>query len=70
MCEMFFPAFENVHDSLAAPFCNRPSNTRLKPVFLSSINAQSTVEDGSSAGCSKVKNKIFDINPKLMRENV
>ncbi|XP_019379393.1 PREDICTED: LON peptidase N-terminal domain and RING finger protein 2, partial [Gavialis gangeticus] len=53
MCEMFFPAFENVHDSLTAPFCNRPSNTRLKPVFLSSINAQSTVEDGSSAGCSK-----------------
>uniref|UniRef100_A0A7M4FYZ4 LON peptidase N-terminal domain and ring finger 2 n=1 Tax=Crocodylus porosus TaxID=8502 RepID=A0A7M4FYZ4_CROPO len=53
MCEMFFPAFENVHDSLTAPFCNRPSNTRLKPVFLSSINARSTVEDGSNAGCSK-----------------
>uniref|UniRef100_A0A8C4YMA8 LON peptidase N-terminal domain and ring finger 2 n=1 Tax=Gopherus evgoodei TaxID=1825980 RepID=A0A8C4YMA8_9SAUR len=47
MCEMFFPAFENVHDSLTAPFSSR---TRLKPAFLSSLN---TVEDGSAAGCSE-----------------
>uniref|UniRef100_A0A8C3TCD7 LON peptidase N-terminal domain and ring finger 2 n=1 Tax=Chelydra serpentina TaxID=8475 RepID=A0A8C3TCD7_CHESE len=53
MCEMFFPAFENVHDSLTAPFSSR---TRLKPAFLSSLN---TVEDGSAAGCSEVKNKII-----------
>uniref|UniRef100_A0A8C3XVS9 LON peptidase N-terminal domain and ring finger 2 n=1 Tax=Chelydra serpentina TaxID=8475 RepID=A0A8C3XVS9_CHESE len=42
MCEMFFPAFENVHDSLTAPFSSR---TRLKPAFLSSLN---TVEDALS----------------------
>uniref|UniRef100_A0A452HHJ7 LON peptidase N-terminal domain and ring finger 2 n=1 Tax=Gopherus agassizii TaxID=38772 RepID=A0A452HHJ7_9SAUR len=42
MCEMFFPAFENVHDSLSAPFSSR---TRLKPAFLSSLN---TVEDALS----------------------
>ncbi|KAF4799967.1 LON peptidase N-terminal domain and RING finger protein 2 [Turdus rufiventris] len=53
MCEMFFPAFENVHDSLTAPFSSRTSHTRLKPAFLSSINTQSTVEDNSVAGSSK-----------------
>ncbi|XP_074847715.1 LON peptidase N-terminal domain and RING finger protein 2 isoform X2 [Carettochelys insculpta] len=50
MCEMFFPAFENVHDSLTAPFSSRTSYTRLKPAFLSSLN---TVEDGCTAGCSE-----------------
>nr|XP_006113615.2 LON peptidase N-terminal domain and RING finger protein 2 [Pelodiscus sinensis] len=49
MCEMFFPAFENVHDSLTAPFSSRNSYTRLKPAFLSSLNT----EDGSAAGCSE-----------------
>ncbi|NXY87421.1 LONF2 protein, partial [Alcedo cyanopectus] len=53
MCEMFFPAFENVHDSLTAPFSSRTSHTRLKPAFLSSINTQSAVEDSSVAGSSK-----------------
>ncbi|XP_053167637.1 LON peptidase N-terminal domain and RING finger protein 2 [Hemicordylus capensis] len=53
LCEMFFPAFENVHDSLTMPFCNRTSYTRLKPAFLSSINPQSSAEDGSTAGSSK-----------------
>nr|XP_028583729.1 LON peptidase N-terminal domain and RING finger protein 2 [Podarcis muralis] len=53
MCEMFFPAFENVHDNLTTPFCNRTSYTRLKPVFLSSINTQSSGEDGSTAETSK-----------------
>ncbi|KAI1241701.1 hypothetical protein IHE44_0005188 [Lamprotornis superbus] len=53
MCEMFFPAFENVHDSLTAPFSSRTSHTRLKPAFLSSINTQSSVEDNSVAGSSK-----------------
>ncbi|XP_064917396.1 LON peptidase N-terminal domain and RING finger protein 2 isoform X1 [Columba livia] len=53
MCEMFFPAFENVHDSLTAPFSSRTSHTRLKPAFLSSINTQSAVEDSSVAGPSK-----------------
>ncbi|XP_062982337.1 LON peptidase N-terminal domain and RING finger protein 2 [Elgaria multicarinata webbii] len=53
MCEMFFPAFENVHDSLTTPFCNRTSYTRLKPAFLSSINTQSSGEDGSTAESSK-----------------
>ncbi|XP_056349121.1 LON peptidase N-terminal domain and RING finger protein 2 isoform X2 [Oenanthe melanoleuca] len=53
MCEMFFPAFENVHDSLTAPFSSRTSHTRLKPAFLSSINTQSAVEDNSVAGSSK-----------------
>uniref|UniRef100_A0A663LVA8 LON peptidase N-terminal domain and ring finger 2 n=1 Tax=Athene cunicularia TaxID=194338 RepID=A0A663LVA8_ATHCN len=55
MCEMFFPAFENVHDSLTAPFSSRTSHTRLKPAFLSSINTQSAAEDSSVAGSSKVK---------------
>lgn len=54
MCEMFFPAFENVHDSLTAPFSSRTSHTRLKPAFLSSINTQSAAEDSSIAGSSKV----------------
>ncbi|XP_029460649.1 LON peptidase N-terminal domain and RING finger protein 2 isoform X2 [Rhinatrema bivittatum] len=49
MCEMFFPAFENVRDSLAAPFHATSSYTRLKPTFLCSIST-STREDGSSAG--------------------
>ncbi|XP_042314663.1 LON peptidase N-terminal domain and RING finger protein 2 [Sceloporus undulatus] len=53
MCDMFFPAFENVHDSLTTPFCNRTSYTRLKPAFLSSINTQSSGDDGSSAESSK-----------------
>ncbi|XP_072850588.2 LON peptidase N-terminal domain and RING finger protein 2 [Pogona vitticeps] len=53
MCDMFVPAFENVHDSLTAPFCSRTSYTRLKPAFLSSINAQSSGEEGSVAESSK-----------------
>lgn len=53
---MFFPAFENVPDSLTTPFCNRTSYTRLKPAFLSSINTQSSSEDGSTAESSKVLN--------------
>ncbi|XP_070799453.1 LON peptidase N-terminal domain and RING finger protein 2 [Pituophis catenifer annectens] len=53
MCEMFFPAFENVPDSLTTPFCNRTSYTRLKPAFLSSINTQSSSEDGPTAESSK-----------------
>ncbi|KAJ6667435.1 hypothetical protein lerEdw1_016556 [Lerista edwardsae] len=53
MCEMFFPAFENVHDSLTTPFSNRTSYTRLKPAFLSSLNIQSPAEDGSTAESSK-----------------
>ncbi|KAL8190134.1 UNVERIFIED_CONTAM: hypothetical protein K2H54_041057 [Gekko kuhli] len=53
MCEMFFPAFENVHDTLTTPFCNRTSYTRLKPAFLSSINTQSSTEDGLTEESSK-----------------
>uniref|UniRef100_A0ACB8FJM7 Uncharacterized protein n=1 Tax=Sphaerodactylus townsendi TaxID=933632 RepID=A0ACB8FJM7_9SAUR len=53
MCEMFFPAFENVQDTLTTPFCNRTSYTRLKPAFLSSINTQSSVEDGLTEESSK-----------------
>ncbi|XP_060089809.1 LON peptidase N-terminal domain and RING finger protein 2 [Heteronotia binoei] len=53
MCEMFFPAFENVHDTLTTPFCNRTSYTRLKPAFLSSINTQSSAEDGLTEESSK-----------------
>ncbi|KAH1187605.1 LON peptidase N-terminal domain and RING finger protein 2 isoform X2 [Mauremys mutica] len=60
MCEMFFPAFENVHDSLAAPFSSR---TRLKPAFLSSLN---TVEDGSAAGCSE--DTVFRLTKALSQE--
>ncbi|XP_067419660.1 LON peptidase N-terminal domain and RING finger protein 2 isoform X2 [Emydura macquarii macquarii] len=64
MCEMFFPAFENVHDSLTAPFCSRISYTRLKPAFLSSLN---TVEDGSTAGCSK--DTVFRLTKALSQES-
>ncbi|XP_008165607.3 LON peptidase N-terminal domain and RING finger protein 2 isoform X2 [Chrysemys picta bellii] len=60
MCEMFFPAFENVHDSLTAPFSSR---TRLKPAFLSSLN---TVEDGSAAGCSE--DTVFRLTKALSQE--
>ncbi|CAM5075108.1 unnamed protein product [Natator depressus] len=61
MCEMFFPAFENVHDSLTAPFSSR---TRLKPAFLSSLNA---VEDGSAAGCSE--DTVFKLTKALSQES-
>ncbi|XP_038234640.1 LON peptidase N-terminal domain and RING finger protein 2 isoform X2 [Dermochelys coriacea] len=61
MCEMFFPAFENVHDSLTAPFSSR---TRLKPAFLSSLN---TVEDGSAAGCSE--DTVFKLTKALSQES-
>uniref|UniRef100_A0A8C8S6A4 LON peptidase N-terminal domain and ring finger 2 n=1 Tax=Pelusios castaneus TaxID=367368 RepID=A0A8C8S6A4_9SAUR len=64
MCEMFFPAFENVHDSLTAPFSNRTSYTRLKPAFLSSLN---TVEDGSTAGCSQ--DTVFRLTKALSQES-
>ncbi|CAM4393703.1 LON peptidase N-terminal domain and RING finger protein 2 [Lepidochelys kempii] len=61
MCEMFFPAFENVHDSLTAPFSSR---TRLKPAFLSNLNA---VEDGSAAGCSE--DTVFKLTKALSQES-
>lgn len=61
MCEMFFPAFEDVHDSLTTPFCNRTSYTRLKPAFLSSINSQSSAEDGSPEESSKVRLRLFKL---------
>ncbi|XP_063314992.1 LON peptidase N-terminal domain and RING finger protein 2 isoform X2 [Pelobates fuscus] len=40
MCDVFFPAFENVQASL-------------KPVFLNSTNSPSSVKDVSFAGCSE-----------------
>uniref|UniRef100_A0A8C6YD54 LON peptidase N-terminal domain and ring finger 2 n=1 Tax=Naja naja TaxID=35670 RepID=A0A8C6YD54_NAJNA len=58
MCEMFFPAFENVPDSLTTPFCNRTSYTRLKPAFLSSINTQSSSEDGLTRNPSQ-ENDVY-----------
>ncbi|KAM4701249.1 LON peptidase N-terminal domain and RING finger protein 2 [Discoglossus pictus] len=56
MCEMLFPAFENVQASLATPFCVPSSYTRLKPSLLSSsssTNNASTVEDNPLAGSSE-----------------
>ncbi|XP_044526367.1 LON peptidase N-terminal domain and RING finger protein 2 isoform X1 [Gracilinanus agilis] len=53
MCEVFFPALENVHENLSSPFRSRTPYTRLKPKFLSSINTKSKLDDDSSAGCSK-----------------
>uniref|UniRef100_A0A8B9EML9 LON peptidase N-terminal domain and ring finger 2 n=1 Tax=Anser cygnoides TaxID=8845 RepID=A0A8B9EML9_ANSCY len=61
MCEMFFPAFENVHDSLTAPFSSRTSHTRLKPAFLNSINTQSAAEDSSIAGLTKNPSQESDV---------
>ncbi|XP_061482846.1 LON peptidase N-terminal domain and RING finger protein 2 isoform X2 [Rhineura floridana] len=66
MCEMFFPAFENVHDTLTPPFCNRTSYTRLKPAFLSSINALSSGEGGSAAETSK--EAILKLTKNLFQE--
>ncbi|KAJ1118394.1 hypothetical protein NDU88_006585 [Pleurodeles waltl] len=53
MCEMFLPAFENVHGSLTTPFCSHSPYNRLKPAFLSSGNTSPSSTDHSSAGCSK-----------------
>uniref|UniRef100_A0A8D0L715 LON peptidase N-terminal domain and ring finger 2 n=1 Tax=Sphenodon punctatus TaxID=8508 RepID=A0A8D0L715_SPHPU len=66
MCEMFFPAFENVHDSLTPPFSSRTSYTRLKPEFLNSINTQPTAEGGSAAGSSKNLCSKRCINPSVL----
>ncbi|XP_075446584.1 LON peptidase N-terminal domain and RING finger protein 2 isoform X1 [Ascaphus truei] len=48
MCDMLFPAFENVQASLA-----QSSYTRLKPSFLNSTNTSSSVEDIPPSGSSQ-----------------
>lgn len=53
MCEMFIPAFENVHGSLPAPFCSHSSYNRLKPAFLSSGNTSPSSANRSSGGYAK-----------------
>ncbi|XP_028904080.1 LON peptidase N-terminal domain and RING finger protein 2 isoform X1 [Ornithorhynchus anatinus] len=53
MCEMFFPALENVHDDLTSSVRSHTPYPRWKSKFLSSITIQPPVEDDSSAGCSK-----------------
>ncbi|XP_078514144.1 LON peptidase N-terminal domain and RING finger protein 2 isoform X2 [Lissotriton helveticus] len=60
MCEMFLPAFENVHGSLPAPFYSHSSYNRLKPAFLSSGNTSPSSVDPSSAGCSK--DSVYQLN--------
>ncbi|KAM8976455.1 LON peptidase N-terminal domain and RING finger protein 2 isoform 2-T2 [Pelodytes ibericus] len=53
MCEMLFPAYENVQASLAAPFCSPASYTRLKPTLLNSTSNSPSMEDVPLAGNSK-----------------
>ncbi|XP_053563657.1 LON peptidase N-terminal domain and RING finger protein 2 [Bombina bombina] len=53
MCEILFPAFENVQASLATSFCAPSSYTRLKPSSLSISNHVPSVEDIPLAGSSK-----------------
>nr|XP_014345700.1 PREDICTED: LON peptidase N-terminal domain and RING finger protein 2 [Latimeria chalumnae] len=59
MCDVFFPTFENVHDSLPASL-RSSSFTRLKPTILNSINSSPLAEDGTSEGCSV--NSVFKVN--------
>ncbi|XP_007501189.1 LON peptidase N-terminal domain and RING finger protein 2 isoform X1 [Monodelphis domestica] len=67
MCEVFFPALENVHENLSSPIRSRTPYTRLKPKFLSNINTKSKLEDDSSAGCSK--DSLFQFNKILSQES-
>lgn len=53
MCEVFFPASENVHQNLTSPIQSRMLTSRLK-AQCSSHESTQPLEEGGSAGGSKV----------------
>ena len=54
MCEVFFPASENVPRHLTSSVQSRMLNTRLTAQCQNHVNSQPPVEGGGSAGSSKV----------------
>lgn len=54
MCEVFFPASENVPQHLTSSVQSRLLNTRLMSQCQNHMNSQPPVEGGGSAGSSKV----------------
>lgn len=54
MCEVLFPASENVHQNLTPSIQSRILNSRLKAQCASDINTQ-PLEEGDNAGSSKVR---------------
>lgn len=54
MCEVFFPASENVHQSLTPSIQSRMLNTRLKAQCHSHINTKPLLEEGGEVETSKV----------------
>ncbi|XP_037383864.1 LON peptidase N-terminal domain and RING finger protein 2 isoform X1 [Talpa occidentalis] len=53
ICEVFFPASENVHQNLMSSIQSRMLNARLKAQCHSHINTQPPLEEGDNAGSSK-----------------
>ncbi|KAK2490114.1 hypothetical protein MC885_017583 [Smutsia gigantea] len=60
MCEVFFPASENM-SNLTPSTQSRMSNTRLKAQCHSHINTQPALEEGGSAGSSKNPSEKSDV---------
>ncbi|XP_072597627.1 LON peptidase N-terminal domain and RING finger protein 2 isoform X2 [Vulpes vulpes] len=62
MCEVFFPASENVHQNLTSSIQSRILNSRLKAQCASHVNTE-PLEEGDSAGSSKDSFFLLDQNP-------
>uniref|UniRef100_A0A803JEZ7 LON peptidase N-terminal domain and ring finger 2 n=1 Tax=Xenopus tropicalis TaxID=8364 RepID=A0A803JEZ7_XENTR len=65
ICEMLFPAFENVQASLGTPLRALTSHTRLKP---SLTNSNTCTEDFSLPGCSK--DSKFQITKSFVESDI
>lgn len=61
MCEVSFPATENMHPNLTPSIQSRMSNSRLKAQCHSHINSQPALDEGGSAGSSKNPSEKCDV---------
>ncbi|KAI5931648.1 LON peptidase N-terminal domain and RING finger protein 2 [Manis javanica] len=61
MCEVSFPASENMHPNLTPSIQSRMSNSRLKAQCHSHINSQPALDEGGSAGSSKNPSEKCDV---------
>ncbi|XP_014647081.1 PREDICTED: LON peptidase N-terminal domain and RING finger protein 2 [Ceratotherium simum simum] len=61
MCEVFFPASENVHPNLISSIQSRTLSTRLKAQCRSHVNTQPPLEEGDNAGSSKNASEKSDV---------
>ncbi|KAM9054164.1 LON peptidase N-terminal domain and RING finger protein 2 [Megaptera novaeangliae] len=61
MCEVFFPASENVPQHLTSSIQSRMLNTRLTAQCQNHVNSQPPVEGGGSAGSSKNPSEKQDV---------